>query len=285
MLIAILAGVALGSLYAMVAFVYNVMYSTSKVLSLGTGQFAMAGGILGAWFLGSLAVPLWATLLLVAAGGAAFGWLTELIAVRRTMRGGGDEHLWVLSTLALSTIVQQAMGLWWGTEPTPFPRLFPQDYAGPLDQKYWLPIAFAFASALAVEWFYRRTLHGKIFVALSDDALAVQALGIPARMRALSYAIAGGLGALAGFAAGQLTYAYFALGLTLTLNGFIALAIGGIGSNFGSLLGGLLLGLMTSLTAYLFGSEFQQTIAIGTLILFLIARPAGLFGAQRVRQV
>lgn len=285
MAIVLLTGIALGSLYAMVALVYNVMYSTSKVLSLGTGQFAMVGGIVGAWFILHWNLPLWVAVPGVVLVGMAFGCLTEFVAIRRTL-GGGDEHLWVLSTLALATIVQQAMALWWGTEPQPFPRLVEQDYAGLLDQKYWIPIVLAFIMALAIEWFYRRTLYGKIFVALSDDTFAVRARGISAtRMRLASYALAGGLGALAGFGAGQLTYAYFALGLSLTLNGFIALAIGGIGSNVGALAGGLILGLATAFTAYFFGSEFQQTIAIGTLILLLVVRPAGLFGAQTVRQV
>lgn len=285
MLIVLISGLALGSLYAMTALVYNVMYSTSKVLSVGTGQFAMIGGVFGTWFLTDLGLPFAAAFVLVAAAGVVFGLLTEFVAIRRTMRAG-DDHLWVLSTLALATIVQQAVGLWWGTEPRPFPRLIPQDYAGLTDQRYWIPIAAAVAMTIGLDLFYRRTMLGKIFVALSEDAFAVRARGIgPNRVRAASYALAGGLGAVSGFAAGQLTYAWFALGLGLTLNGFIALALGGIGSNLGALSGGLILGLTTTITAHVFGSEFQQTIAIGTLILFLVVRPAGLFGKSSVRQV
>ena len=285
MLIVLVSGLALGCLYATVALSYNVMYSTSKVLSLGTGQFAMVGGIVGAWTLGDLGWPVAASLPAVIAVGFAFGWLTEVVAIRRTMKSG-DDHLWILSTLAVSTIVEQGMALWWGTEPRPFPRLIPQDYAGVLDQKYWLPIVTAFLMAGGLALFYRKTSIGKIFQALSDDSFAVSARGISAtRMRSLSYAIAGALGALAGFVTGQLTYAYFALGLSLTLNGFIALAIGGIGSNIGALVGGIVFGLVTTTVAYFFGSEFQQTIAVGTLVVLLTLLPSGLFGKKRVRQV
>ena len=58
----------------------------------------------------------------------------------RRIIAASDEHLWVLSTLALSTMVQEAMAIWWGTDPTPFPRVFRQDLPAAFDQKFWLPI-------------------------------------------------------------------------------------------------------------------------------------------------
>jgi len=198
-----------------------------------------------------------------------------------------DEHLWLLSTLALATMIQQAVALWWGTEPKPFPRVIDQDFgAGLLDQKYWLPVLVAIALAIGLELFYRRTLYGKLFVAMSEDAFAARARGIPTDLiRSLSYALAGGMGALAGFAAGQLTFAYFALGLTLTLNGFVALAVGGLGSNLGALVGGLLLGVIGAFATYFLGGEYQQTIAVGLLMLVLLVKPAGLFGTASIRPV
>jgi branched-chain amino acid transport system permease protein len=140
--------------------------------------------------------------------------------------------------------------------------------------------------ALGLEFFYRRTMYGKLFLAMSEDAFAARARGVSTdRIRVASYVIAGALGGLAGFAAGQLTFAYFALGLTLTLNGFIALAVGGLGSNLGALIGGLTLGLLNTFASYLFGGEYQQTIAVGLLMIVLLVRPEGLLGAQQVRPV
>jgi branched-chain amino acid transport system permease protein len=184
-------------------------------------------------------------------------------------------------------MVQQAVGLWWGTEPKPFPRLFLQDFSSGLaDQKYWLPIVVTAAMAVALELFYRRTLFGKLFIAMSEDAFAARARGVPTdRIRATSYVIAGAMGGLAGFAAGQLTFAYFALGLTLTLNGFIALAVGGLGSNVGAIIGGAALGLLNAFASYLFGGEYQQTIAVGLLMLVLLLKPEGLFGFRNIRPV
>ena len=286
MLTVIVSGLAIGMVFAAVALVYNVMFSTSKVLSVTTGHVAMLGGVFGAYFITALHLH-WAIGLLGAiVVGAFFGFVTELLAIRRVLNRS-DEHLWLLSTLALATMVQQAVGLWWGTEPKPFPRLMPQDFgAGALDQKFWLPIIIAVLMAIGLELFYRRTMYGKLFLAMSEDAFAARARGVSTdRIRVMSYVLSGALGGLAGFAAGQLTFAYFALGLTLTLNGFIALAVGGLGSNIGALIGGAALGLLNAFASHWFGGEYQQTIAVGLLMIVLLLKPEGLLGSRNVRPV
>ncbi|HEV3191829.1 MAG TPA: branched-chain amino acid ABC transporter permease [Polyangiaceae bacterium] len=282
----LVSGLASGALFAAAALIYNVMFSTSKVLSVATGHTAMLGGVFGAWFMSSLGLPAAVALLGSVAAGAAFGFVTDLVAIRRVL-SRSDEHLWLLSTLALATMTQQVVALWWGTEPRPFPRLLPQGYsAGLADQKYWLPVAVALLLAIGLELFYRRTLYGKLFMALSEDAFAARARGVPTgRLRALSYVMAGSMGGLAGFAAGQLTFAYFALGLTLSLNGFIALAAGGLGSNLGALVGGGALGMLNAIATYFIGGQYQNTVAVGLLMVVLLIKPEGLFGAKVARPV
>lgn len=286
MLTVFVTGLAVGMLYAAIALAYNVMFSTSKVLSLTTGHLAMLGGVFGAWFIQAWQLPWWIAVIGSMAVGALFGLITELLAIRRVLNKS-DEHLWLLSTLAVATMVQQGVGLWWGTEPKPFPRLFVQDFgAGVLDQKFWLPIGATVILALGLSLFYRRTMYGKLFVAMSEDAFAARARGISTdRIRMMSYVLSGALGGLAGFAAGQLTFAFFALGHLLTLNGFIALAVGGLGSNAGALLGGAILGLLNAFASYWFGGEYQQTIAVGILLLVLLVKPEGMFGSKNVRPV
>jgi branched-chain amino acid transport system permease protein len=286
MLSVLVTGLATGALFAATAIIYNVMFSTSKVLSITTGHLAMLGGVFGAWFMSAWGLPWWLALLGAMAIGGAFGWLTDLLAIRRVLERS-DEHLWLLSTLALATMVQQGVGLWWGTEPKPFPRLIPQDFgAGIADQKFWLPVVVALAMAIGLGLFYRRTMYGKLFLAMSEDAFAARARGVSTdRIRSLSYVISGALGGMVGFAAGQLTFAYFALGLTLTLNGFIALAVGGLGSNVGALVGGIALGLLNAFTSYFIGGEYQQTVSVGLLMLILLLKPEGLLGSKNVRPV
>lgn len=285
MLVVLVSGLAIGSLYAVVALVFNVMYSTSKVLSVTAGHTCMLGCVFGAWFIGRLGLPAPVGLAGAVLVGGAFGALTDWICIRRVLRRS-DEHLWLLSTLAFGIILQQGMGLWWGTEPKPFPRLLPQAFAGPLDQRYWLPILLLPLVVGGLELFYRGTLYGKAFRAVAEDPFAARARGISTgAVRVVSYVMAGALGATAGFAAGQLTFAFATLGLTLTLNGFIALAVGGLGSNGGALVGGLTLGLLGALTTYWFGGAFQQTISVGLLMAVLLVRPQGLLPAKRARAV
>ena len=286
MLTVLVTGLATGMLYAAVALVYNVMFSTSKVLSVTTGHISMLGGVFGAYFISTLGLNWVIGLVGAVLVGAAFGWLTDVLAIRRVL-SRSDEHLWLLSTLAMATMVQQAVGLWWGTEPKPFPRLIPQEFgAGIWDQKFWLPIGVAVLMAIGLDVFYRRTMYGKLFLAMSEDAFAARARGVSTdKIRVMSYILSGALGGLAGFAAGQLTFAYFALGHILTLNGFIALAVGGLGSNVGAIIGGAGLGLLSALASYWFGGEYQQTIAVGLLMLVLLLKPEGLLGSKKVRPV
>ena len=286
MLTVIVTGLAIGMLYASIALVYNVMFSTSKVLSVTTGHLSMVGGVFGAYIISVLHMNWLLGLLGAVLAGATFGWLTDVLAIRRVL-ARSDEHLWLLSTLALATMVQQGVGLWWGTEPKPFPRLITQEFgAGLMDQKFWLPIGMAIVIAIGLEFFYRKTMYGKVFIAMSEDAFAARARGVSTdKIRLLSYVLSGTLGGLAGFAAGQLTFAFFALGHTLTLLGFIALAVGGLGSNIGALIGGAALGLLNSFASYYFGGEYQQTIAVGLLMVVLLIKPEGLLGAKNVRPV
>jgi branched-chain amino acid transport system permease protein len=285
MLFVILSGLALGSIYASVGLVYNLTYATTRVLSITAGFTFMIGGVLGAYFIDVLGLPAVAGLLLTIAAGGLLGLIIEVVAVRRVL-GRSDQHLWLLSTLAFSTILQQAVALWWGTEPRRFPRLFAQDFGGLLDQKYWLPIGTMLVVAGALELFLRCTVFGKLFVAVSDDAEAAAARGIPVNaVRAGSFVLSGMVGTVAGFAAGQLTFAFFALGFMLTLNGFIALAIGGLGSTAGALVGGMLLGLLTAFATYFFGGAFQNSISTGVLVIMLLVRPEGIFGRRGTRTV
>jgi len=282
----VVSGLAIGAVYATAALIYNLMYATSRVLSVTTGHIVMLGAVSGAWMIQGLNWPVLLALPGAVVVGALFGVLTELVGVRRVL-ARSDEHLWLLSTLALATMTQQAVALWWGTEPRPFPRVIPQDFShGFWDQKYWLPVGVMLLAVVGLETLLRRTMWGKLFQATAEDAFAARARGISTdRVRMVSYALSGALGGACGFAAGQLTFAYFALGLTLTLNGFIAIAIGGLGSSAGAVAGGLALGLLGAFATYLFGGEFQQTIAVGLLMLVLLIRPEGLFGARGMRAV
>ena len=124
-----------------------------------------------------------------------------------------DQHLYVLSTLGFALMIQTFTAIEWSTEPQPFPRLFGIGQGGPLDEKFWLPLAACAATAIGLELLYRRTLVGRAFLAISEDNFAARALGLPERnLRMASFALAGAVGGLAGFAGGELLLAFFGNG-------------------------------------------------------------------------
>ncbi len=280
----LVAGIAIGSVYAMIGLAYNVMYSTSKVMSFTAGMLGMLGSVFGAFFITVLGWPIPLGLLAALAVGGVFGWLTERIAVRPVLRSI-DQHLYVLSTLAVALMLQQVVAIWWGTEPRPFPTLLGIGQ-GLASEEYWLPPLACVAVVFALEWFYHHTLIGRAFLAISEDSGAARALGIPERrMRVLSYILSGVVGAFAGFVGGELLLAFFANGMSLTFYGFIPIAIGGLGSNRGALVGGLALGIIQQIANYLFGGDWVSVVAFTVFIAILLVMPRGLFGAAEPRRV
>lgn len=278
------SGLAVGAIYALIGITYNTMYSTSRVMSFTAGQLGMLGGVLGSLFILKLGVPTLAGFLLTLAGCALVGFVTELVAVRPVLKSI-EQHLYVLSTLALALMIQQVTAIQWGTEPQPFPRLFGIG-SGVLDEKFWLPVAACAAVVLGLELLYRRTLVGRAFLAVAEDNFAARALGLPERqLRVFSYVLAGVIGGIAGFAAGELMLAFFANGPLLNFYGFVPVALGGLGNNRGAVLGGLALGVFQQLANFTVGGVFASIAVFVLFIVVLLAVPQGIFGSVAARRV
>src|ERR1017187_10784820 len=208
MLASILAsGLAAGAIYALVGVTYNTMFSTSRVMSFTAGQLAMLGGVFGSWFILRLGMPLMLGFLLTLVGCGIIGMITEFVAVRPVLKSL-EQHLYVLSTLALALIIQQVTAIKWETEPQPFPRLFGLG-SGVWDEKFWLPVVASAATIIGLEYLYRHTLVRRAFLAIAAGNLPGQAIGLPERnLRVASYALAGVIGGVAGFSGGELLLAF-----------------------------------------------------------------------------
>jgi branched-chain amino acid transport system permease protein len=286
MLASILAsGLAIGAVYALIGVTYNTMFSASRVMSFTSGQLGMLGGVLGSLFILRLGMHPLVGFVIAMAGCAAVGVLTEFIAVRPVL-ARLDQHLYVLSTLALALMIQQVTAIEWSTEPQPFPRLFGIGSGGPFDEKFWLPLVACAAVVIGLEFLYRRTLIGRAFLAIAEDNFAARALGLPERnLRMASYALAGVIGGVAGFASGELLLAFFANGALLNFYGFVPVALGGLGNNRGTVVGGLALGLFQQAANFTFGGVFASVAVFVVFIVVLLAAPQGLFGSPSVRRV
>jgi len=278
------SGLAVGAVYALIGITYNTMFATSRVMSFTAGQLGMLGGVFGSLLMLRLGLPLVVALPLVLLACAIVGVVTEYVAVRPVLKSL-DQHLYVLSTLALALMIQQVAAIKWSTEPQPFPRLFGLG-SGAIDEKFWLPVLALALTVGGLEYLYRKTLVGHAFLAVAEDNFAARALGLPERgLRVASYAMAGAIGGLAGFSGGELLLAFFANGALLNFYGFVPIALGGLGNNRGALIGGLALGLFQQAANFIVGGIFSSVAVFVLFIVVLLAAPQGLFGRAGARRV
>ena len=277
-------GLAVGAVYALIGISYNVMFSASRVFSFTAGSVGMLGGVFGAILISRMGMPVVVGFLLTLLLGAILGIITEIVAVRPVLKSL-DQHLYVLSTLAIALMIQQLTAIYFSTDAVPFPRVIPIE-PGIFDQKFWLPILACILTVLGLEYLSRHTLIGRAFLAIAEDNYAARALGLPeAGLRMASYALAGMISVLAGFAAGQLLFASLANGPLLNFYGFVPVALGGMGSNRGAVIGGLALGLFQQTANYFFGGIFSSVAVFIVFIVVLLVRPEGLAGAATARRV
>jgi branched-chain amino acid transport system permease protein len=286
MLASILAsGLAVGAIYALIGVTYNTMFATSRVMSFTAGQLGMLGGVFGSLFVLRLGMPMGVGLVVTLAACALIGVVTEIVAVRPVLKSL-EQHLYVLSTLALALMIQQSTAILWSTEPQPFPRMFGAGVGSVLDEKFWLPILACAATIVGLELLYKHTLVGRAFIAIAEDNFAARALGLPERdLRMASYALAGVIGGLAGFSGGALLLAFVANGHLLNFYGFIPVALGGLGNNRGAIVGGFMLGVFQQTATFLVGGIFASVAVFALFIVVLLAAPQGLFGAPVMRRV
>ena len=287
----ILAGIASGSLYGLVAVGFNILARPTNVFNLAQGEIVMLGGMVGASALLFLACP-W----LIAAGlaivaGAVISLLEESVAVAPVLRRSATGTAWVTTTLAFSLILSNLAGHIWGPDPLkmspPAPLSIASfDLLGVRTNSYQLSmIAVTIIIVLLIERFYT-TRSGKAVLAVAEDREAALLRGIdPERLSRWSFILGGGFAALTGVLAAPMLNASTDLGPLLLLKGFEAAAVGGIGSNRGALLAGYILGISEAIGAMLLTPGYQQASTFTLLLVVLMIRPQGLFGRHEARHV
>jgi branched-chain amino acid transport system permease protein len=219
-----------------------------------------------------MGLPVACRLSLALVGGAVFGLVTEIVAVRPVLKSL-DQHLYVLSTLALALMVQQFTAIEWSTEPQPFPRLF--DIArGGFDQQFWLPMLACAAVIVGLELLYRRTLIGHAFLAIAEDNFAARALGLPERsLRMASFCTRRRDRRACGLRRRQLLLAFFANAPLLTFSRLRAgRARAGMGNNRGAVVGGRPLLLFQQAANFLVGGIFAS-VAVFTVFISSCCAP------------
>jgi branched-chain amino acid transport system permease protein len=285
----ILSGVAVGMIYALLAFGYNITFSTSRTINFAQGEFLMLGALTGltaatTWKLG-YAGALAASCVI----GGLLGIVLEQTAIRPALKTRSAVS-WILATVALGIIARNVAERVWGTDDTRFPSPLgdtPLTFAGvrALPQELLVIGAAALIMAL-VELFRRRSIWGKAAtaVAADKDAAALMGINVPLVIT-LSFVLSSAIAGVSGVLVAPLTLASATMGTLLGTKAYAVAIVGGLQSGLGVLVGGLLLGLSEQFTARYVSTGYKDTPGFVLLILILLIKPSGLFGKKTIKKV
>ena len=278
----IVAGLKNGSIYALVALGFTIVFASTGAINFAQGEFYMLGGMFGVWFT-SLGLPLPAAVLLAVIATAAVGALFELLAIRPL--GDADPLRIIIITIGGSVLMRQVAFHAFGPDELPLPTFTEGPSIKLLGaaierQTVWIWGAMLLAVVL-LAGLYRMTMLGRAMRATSQRRDAARLVGVDVRsMVTVSFALAAALGALAGLVVAPLTQTAFDVGAGIGVKGFAAAILGGLGNPIAAVGGGLVLGLLESLAAGYLDPTYKDAVALVVLLVVLFVRPHGLFGGS-----
>ncbi|OHV41345.1 MULTISPECIES: branched-chain amino acid ABC transporter permease [Pseudofrankia] len=282
-------GLVSGSLFALVALGINMVERVTKVVNFAHAQLIYWAPLATLLLARQFHLPVALAFVLATVGVVAASLVEERVAIRPFLRRGAALP-WILSTLAVGTLLERAAHYQFSGEPQAFTYNFGQ---GPVDlfgirttgaEIAIIVVALVLVGVVSLLW--RMTLLGRRLHAVAEDLDGATSVGISAA-RASQLVMAGSalVAAVTGFVAAPSLQVGPSLGLTLLFNGFVAAAIGGIGSLHGSLVGGLVLGFLLQYANANFGTLALNSVLFGTLLVVYLVRPQGLFGDRALRSV
>lgn len=281
-------GISIGSLYAMIATGFNIIWKSIRILNLAQGDLMMWcplaillyrqvwGWPLGLAIFAGLVTPM------------ALGFILSVFAIEPYVTRP-TENAWLLSTLGASVILEQL-----GAQPlNGASEAFNYGASGRLlrigglmiTPQYLVMIGAAVLLYVGTLSLFRTKL-GRRLIAVGEDPDGARALGIsPVRMARFAVVSSALAASIAGIAFGPLTLVSPYAGLGYVFSGFVAVAIGGLGSITGGLIGGMLVGIITQVTAVFAGSTWTDAALFGSLLVVYLVKPTGLFGSTQIRTV
>ncbi|MCR5618675.1 MAG: branched-chain amino acid ABC transporter permease [Lachnospiraceae bacterium] len=285
MLAHLINGISLGSIYAIIALGYTMVYGIAKMLNFAHGDVIMVGGYVSFCAMMYLGFPAPLAVLLAMIVCTTLGITIERLAYK-PLRSATSLAV-LITAIGMSYFLQNAALIIWGANPKAFPNMFKDIEAIEFAGARISPVALVAIIAnliimVALTLFTSRTKVGKAMRAVSEDKGAATLMGINVNFTiSLTFAIGSGLAAIAGV---LLCTAYPTLmpttGSMPGIKAFTAAVFGGIGSIPGAMIGGILLGVIEILARAYISSELADAIVFGVLIVVLIFRPTGLLGKQ-----
>jgi branched-chain amino acid transport system permease protein len=284
----LLSGITKGSIYAVVAIGFNLIYSATGIINFAQGEFVMLGGMVAV----TLAhyVPLPVAVVGAVAIVALVGCVLELLLFRRLQRHS-VLHL-IIITIGLSIVIQETALHIWDEKVRSLPYFTGNEVssirflgAAISPQVVWVLGTVALV-VLGLHVFLRYTLRGRAMRACSSNPEAAMLAGINIpNMRTLSFGLSAALGALAGCVISPMTMTHYEMGGPLAIKGFAAAILGGLGNPMAAVAGGLLVGVIESASVSRLPAVYNDVAAFAILLLVLFVRPHGLFGSPSADSV
>ena len=287
----LISGISLGSIYAIIALGYTMVYGIAKMLNFAHGDVIMVGAYICFYATARFELPAIVGVILAIIVCTVLGIVIERLAYK-PLRAAPILAV-LITAIGVSYFLQNAALLLWSSNPKVFTSVIPKGnislFGGQLTIPYvtLVTIVVCIIIMIALVWFTSKTKMGKAMRACSEDKGAAQLMGINVNGTiSLTFAIGSGLAAIAGV---LLCSAYPTLvpttGSMPGIKAFTAAVFGGIGSIPGALLGGVLLGIIESLSKAYISSQMADAIVFGVLIIVLLVRPAGILGKQTREKV
>ena len=286
-------GLSLGSVYAIIALGYTMVYGISKMLNFAHGDVIMVGAYISFCGTAYLNLPAWASVILAMIVCTTLGILIEGLAYR-PLRGTGSLAV-LITAIGVSYFLQNAALLIWGSAPKVFTSVFSRfgssislfDGELTITWEALMTLVAAVIIMVGMTLFTGRTKVGKAMRAVSEDNGAAQLMGINVNSTiSMTFAIGSALAAIAGV---LLCSSYPALmpttGAMPGIKAFTAAVFGGIGSIPGAMLGGILIGVIEIFGRAYISSELSDAIVFGVLIIVLLVKPSGLLGKKITEKV
>jgi branched-chain amino acid transport system permease protein len=284
------AGLATGALYSLVAIGYNVVLLTSGVFNFANAQLVMVSTFIAYWSLHTLGLPVLLAMGLGAVLVGLLGVALELVAVRPIIATTGDAHGTLIPTIGAGVLIAGLVRIVWGTDPLLVEPVVSDKpltiLGGTIQPNDLVLVILVVAIGLGLHVWSLYSKQGLAALSTAENRHAAMLRGINTRrLGSAAFAAAGAVAGVLGVFVAARTYAVASLGDSLALFGFVAIAIGGAGSQLGGLLGGFTVGLFYSFSARYLGSEYPQIVVFLLFLFILLVRPHGLFARQTERVV
>jgi branched-chain amino acid transport system permease protein len=284
----IASGLALGSIYALLALSLVLINKATDVVNFAQGEMAMFGTFICFWLLTRTGTPLPVVLILAVPIGAVIGIATERVVMRPLQAAPQVNAL--IATIGLWMIFHHAAGWIWGYDPVRFPSLFSPDPVNVLGTRVAENslgiIGVSLAVVVLLYLFFEHTRAGIAMRAASMNARAAQLMGVNVgRVSLVAWGLATAIGVVCGFLVAPLTFLDFEMMFAVLLKAFAGAILGGFNSLPGAVIGCLVIGVLENLFAAYVSTAFKDAFAFGIIIVVLMFRPQGLFTRHVAKKV